>query len=92
MYLVHQVFGNKNIILEKNIILNNKNEFVLDYRNKSLNIRNGNLLIKLEILKNNSLDKIDIQNIISENITKFDLRNFDIIEKISNCYLLKKNV
>jgi hypothetical protein len=92
LYLVHQVFGNKNIILEKDIILDSKNEFILDYRNKSLNIRNGNLLIKLEILNNNSLDKINIQNIISENITKFDLGKFDIIEKISNCYLLEKNV
>ena len=90
--LVHQVFEDKNVILEKNIILNSKNEFVLDYRNKNLNIRNGNLLINLELLNNNSLDKIDIKNIISENITKFDLGKFNIIENISNCYLLDKNV
>lgn len=90
--IIHQVFQNKNTIYEKNIMLNHKNEYILNYRDKNLNIRNGNLFIKLEVLNYNLLDKIEIRNITSENITKFDLRNFDIIEKISNCYFLKNNV
>ena len=90
--IIHKVFEDKNVILKKKIVVNEDNEFFLNFISKDLNIRTGNLYIELESLNNVPVNNMEIQTIISHNITKFDLKEFNIVEKNSNCYLLEKNV
>ena len=35
---------------------------------------------------------MEIKNIVFQNKTKFDLKEYDIVEKNGTCYLLEKNV
>jgi len=90
--IIHEVFEDRNVIFKKKIIINENNEIFLNFISKDLNIRTGNLYVELESLNNVSVNNMEIQTIISHNITKFDLKKFNILEKISNCYLLEKNV
>ena len=80
------------LFLKKKIIINENNEIFMNFISKDLNIRTGNLYVELESLNNVSVNNMEIQTIISHNITKFDLKKFNILEKNSNCYLLEKNV
>jgi len=90
--LIHKVFDNEKIIFKKNININENNEYFINYYNKEINIRNGNLYIQLESLNEISINEMEIKNIVFQNKTKFDLKEYDIVEKIGTCYLLEKNV
>ena len=90
--IIHKVFEDKNVIIKKEIIINENNEHYLNFVSKDLNIRGGNIYIELESLSNIPVIDMEIQTIISHNMTRFNLKEFNIVEKISNCYLLEKNV
>ena len=64
---------------------------MIDLDNKNLNIRNGNLFIEIENISEISDSELRIDSIKFNNKIKFNLKEFKIIEKISNCYFLKKN-
>ena len=56
------------------------------------NKTNGNLYIELENISGISDSETKIDSIKFYNKIRFNLKEFKIIEKISNCYYLKKNV
>ena len=79
---------NKKIIKKLNIedVLDKRTEIKLDILNKKLNLDEKKLFF---IIKNNNISIIeDLKiNLILKN--KFILENFQIIDKISNCYYIK---
>jgi len=80
------------VIFKDKIKIDANNEYLIDLNDKNLNIRNGNLYIELENISGISDSETKIDSIKFYNKIRFNLKEFKIIEKISNCYYLKKNV
>ena len=89
--IIHQVNKNKKVIFKDKIKIDENNEYLIDLDNKNLNTRNGSLYIELENEGGISGSEMKINSIKFYNKIKFNLKEFKIIEKISNCYFLKKN-
>ena len=81
-------FGNEKIVKEFNIenFLNESLKIKLDILNENLNLDEKKLYFKI---KNKNISKIDNlhMHLILKN--KFILENFQIIDKINNCYYIK---
>ena len=90
--IIHKIDEYRKIIFKDKIKIDANNEYLIDLDNKNLNIRNGNLYIEIENISGISDSEMRIDSIIFNNKIKFNLKEFKIIEKISNCYFLKKNV
>ena len=89
--IYHLLYGEKKLLYKTFLSLNKKNEAILNLDLNEINIRNGRL--NLEILHDDltKLEEMEIASIIFLNNTKYDKTNYNIIEKIENCFYLKKN-
>ena len=90
--IIYKIDEYRKVIFKEKIKIDLNNEYLINLENKDLNIRNGNLYIKLENAVGISDSDMKIDSIKFYNKTKFNLKEYKIIEKISNCYFLKNNV
>ena len=86
--IINRLEDYNKILFSKNFIFNNQSkeiDFNLDL--EKFNIRVGKLYIKI---KNNENNLEYIEDITLKVISKYNLDNFKVLEKVNNCYFLEK--
>jgi len=90
IFIFHKITNEEKIILNKTIKIGKNNEANINLNGENLNIRNGNLVLKIKNPNLTDFNLDGINKIIFENKAKYNLNNFKIIENINNkCYLVE---